>query len=169
MEIKLMKYCLYALVLVLVTTDCKKENAFLPGLVRGYTVSDSRQSPGYALQVIKGDSIVLEQYEGIEGLASREPISEKSLFNIGSISKTFVAYAILHLAHEGRIHLNDSLLKYFPDFNNPKNENPYKIMAGTRDGAMSCLIGIAARKSIALNRSVRIDELTDLNPSANRM
>ncbi len=54
-------------------------------------------------------------------------------------------------------------------FNNPKNENPYKIMAGTRDGAMSCLIGIAARKSIALNRSVRIDELTDLNPSANRM
>ncbi len=120
MEIKLMKYCLYALVLVLVTTDCKKENAFLPGLVRGYTVSDSRQSPGYALQVIKGDSIVLEQYEGIEGLASREPISEKSLFNIGSISKTFVAYAILHLAHEGRIHLNDSLLKYFPDFKNPE-------------------------------------------------
>ena len=54
-------------------------------------------------------------------------------------------------------------------FNNPKNENPYKIMAGTRDGAMSCLIGIAARKSIALNRSVRIDELTDLQPTANRM
>jgi len=54
-------------------------------------------------------------------------------------------------------------------FKNPTNENPYKIMAGTRDGAMSCLIGIAARKSIALNRSVKIEELTNLKPSANRV
>ncbi|MDZ4709313.1 MAG: Gfo/Idh/MocA family oxidoreductase [Saprospiraceae bacterium] len=53
-------------------------------------------------------------------------------------------------------------------FNNPKNENPYKIMAGTRDGAMSCLIGIAARKSIAMKRSVKISELTDIMPSVNR-
>lgn len=54
-------------------------------------------------------------------------------------------------------------------FNNPKNENPYKIMAGTRDGAMSCLIGVAARKSIAMKRSVRISELTDIAPSVNRV
>jgi len=53
-------------------------------------------------------------------------------------------------------------------FNNAKNENPYKIMAGTRDGAMSCLIGIAARKSIAMKRSVKISELTDIVPSVNR-
>lgn len=53
-------------------------------------------------------------------------------------------------------------------FRNPTNENPYKIMAGTRDGAFSCLIGIAARKSLALNRSVRIEELTDLKPLPNR-
>jgi hypothetical protein len=45
---------------------------------------------------------------------------QKSLFNIGSVSKTFVAYAVLHLAHEGRIHLNDSLIKYFPVFKNPE-------------------------------------------------
>ena len=54
-------------------------------------------------------------------------------------------------------------------FKNPTNENPFKIMAGSRDGAMSCLIGIAARKSIAMNRSVKIEELTNLKPSANRM
>jgi predicted dehydrogenase len=47
-------------------------------------------------------------------------------------------------------------------FRNPKNENPYKILAGTRDGAMSCLIGIAARKSIEEKRTVKISELTDL-------
>ncbi|MBC7889453.1 MAG: Gfo/Idh/MocA family oxidoreductase [Ferruginibacter sp.] len=49
-----------------------------------------------------------------------------------------------------------------------KNDNPHNVMAGTREGAMSILIGIAARKSIELKRPVRIDELTDLVPMANR-
>lgn len=52
-------------------------------------------------------------------------------------------------------------------FRNP-SDNPYKILAGTRDGAMSILIGVAARKSIQLKRPVKITELTDLVPTANR-
>ena len=49
-----------------------------------------------------------------------------------------------------------------------KNDNPHQVMAGTRDGAMSILIGIAARKSIQLKRPVKISELTDLKPMAKR-
>lgn len=48
------------------------------------------------------------------------------------------------------------------------NDNPHHIMAGTRDGAMSILIGIAARKSIKEKRPVKIAELTDILPMANR-
>lgn len=48
------------------------------------------------------------------------------------------------------------------------NDNPFNIMAGTRDGAMSCLIGIAARKSIEEKRTVKISELTDIVPAAVR-
>ena len=48
------------------------------------------------------------------------------------------------------------------------SDNPYKILAGTRDGAMSILIGVAARKSVQLQRPVKISELTDLVPTANR-
>ncbi|MEI9806847.1 MAG: Gfo/Idh/MocA family oxidoreductase [Bacteroidota bacterium] len=47
-------------------------------------------------------------------------------------------------------------------------DNPHHIMAGTREGAMSILIGIAARKSIQQKRPVKISELTDLVPMANR-
>jgi predicted dehydrogenase len=53
-------------------------------------------------------------------------------------------------------------------FKDPDMADPYKHSAGTRDGAMSILIGIAARKSIEQNRPVRIEELTDLKPSVNR-
>jgi predicted dehydrogenase len=49
-----------------------------------------------------------------------------------------------------------------------KNDNPHHVMAGTRDGAMSILIGIAARKSIQLKRPVKISELTDIVPMAKR-
>jgi hypothetical protein len=47
-------------------------------------------------------------------------------------------------------------------------DNPHHVMAGTRDGAMSILIGIAARKSIEQNRPIKITELTDLTPMAQR-
>lgn len=49
-------------------------------------------------------------------------------------------------------------------FRNPGAPDPYLHMAGSRDGAMSALLGIAARKSILESRVVRISELTDLNP-----
>ena len=49
-----------------------------------------------------------------------------------------------------------------------KTDNPHHVMAGTREGAMSILIGIAARKSIKENRPVKISELTDLVPMAER-
>lgn len=49
-------------------------------------------------------------------------------------------------------------------FLNPDMPDPLKHAAGSRDGAMSILIGIAARKSIEEQRPVKIQELTDLKP-----
>jgi len=43
------------------------------------------------------------------------------------------------------------------------------VGTGVRDGAMSILIGIAARKSIEAGHPVRISELTDLEPRVRRI
>lgn len=48
------------------------------------------------------------------------------------------------------------------------SDNPHQVLAGSRDGAMSVLIGVAARKSIELKRPVKISELTDLVPKVIR-
>lgn len=53
-------------------------------------------------------------------------------------------------------------------FRNEPAADIYKHAAGTRDGAMSILIGIAARKSIDEKRTVRIEELTDIKPMPKR-
>ncbi len=54
-------------------------------------------------------------------------------------------------------------------FSNPDAPDPLKHTAGVRDGAMSILIGIAARNSIESQRPVRISELTDLKPRKKRL
>jgi len=54
-------------------------------------------------------------------------------------------------------------------FVNPDLPDPLRHAAGSRDGVMSIMIGIAARKSIDENRPVRIEELTSLKPSVKRL
>ena len=46
----------------------------------------------------------------------------------------------------------------------PGTEDPMRQCAGIRDGALSCLIGIAARKSIYSGEPVRIADLTSIVP-----
>lgn len=53
-------------------------------------------------------------------------------------------------------------------FMTPEKEDPYGRSAGLRDGVMSVLIGIGARKSIETGKPVKIEDLTDLKPLAKR-
>lgn len=54
-------------------------------------------------------------------------------------------------------------------FKHPEKKDPYDRAAGVRDGAMSILIGVAARKSIESGSPIRIASLTDLEPRAKRI
>lgn len=50
------------------------------------------------------------------------------------------------------------------DIFNPDGKDPYRQAAGTRDGAMAVLIGIAARKSIDSGKPIKIGDLSSLKP-----
>ncbi len=47
-------------------------------------------------------------------------------------------------------------------FLDPNQADPWRQSAGSRDGAMSCLIGIAARNSIEQGKPIRIQDLTSI-------
>ena len=53
-------------------------------------------------------------------------------------------------------------------FGDPSKPDPLQQAANVRDGAMSILIGVAARKSIDEKRTVRIKELTDIVPQSTK-
>ncbi len=54
-------------------------------------------------------------------------------------------------------------------FKTPHEKDPYRRTAGLRDGAMSVLIGIAARKSIESRQAISIGSLTNLQPRSQRL
>lgn len=51
---------------------------------------------------------------------------------------------------------------------NPEGADTFRQAAGSRDGAMSILVGIAARNSIDTGKPVKIADLTSLKPHATR-
>ena len=74
--------------------------------------------PGGAVLFMRNDSVLFEKGYGIANLKTNEPITSETLFNIGSITKTFVANSILLLREQGKLSLDDSLAAYFPKFEN---------------------------------------------------
>ncbi|MEE6185195.1 serine hydrolase domain-containing protein [Bacillus pretiosus] len=74
----------------------------------------SSKAPGFAY-IASFDSGVT--YKGAVGLASIEEnllITTKNVFNIASVSKQFTAFSILLLEQEGRLSLDDSIVKFVP-------------------------------------------------------
>ncbi|MFZ4116408.1 MAG: serine hydrolase domain-containing protein [Chthoniobacterales bacterium] len=53
---------------------------------------------------------------GFTRRGAREPVTEKTVFGIGSITKTFVAATLLQLQEEGKIKLDTPIGSYFPEY-----------------------------------------------------
>ena len=83
--------------------------------------------PGGAILLINGDSVVFSKGYGLANMETKEPVTTNTLFNLGSISKTFVANAILLLHDQGKLSLEDSLFRYFPTFKNKSIAQRVKI------------------------------------------
>src|SRR5688572_9778956 len=83
--------------------------------------------PGGAVLLVKDGKVIYQQGFGVADINSKEPITTQTLFNTGSISKTFVAYGILKLASEGKISPDDDLYQYFPDFINESIARKVKL------------------------------------------
>ncbi len=71
--------------------------------------------PGAAVLVLKGDHVLFDKGYGLADLQTRAPIDGNTSFNIASVSKQFTAVAVLQLAGQGAIDLDDSIAEYFPE------------------------------------------------------
>lgn len=65
--------------------------------------------------VAKDKTILLKKAYGLKNLSSQVPLSTEDKFQIGSVSKQFVAAALLKLQEQGKLSLDDDLTKFFPE------------------------------------------------------
>jgi len=69
-------------------------------------------TPGVVVGVMSGGELVFWKAYGMANVELRVPASDSTVFEIGSISKEFVAAAILMLVEEGRMGLDDTIDQY---------------------------------------------------------
>jgi len=81
---------------------------------------DESNLPGFSVVVANDKEIVFQQSYGFADLLTKKPYSNNTVHNIGSVSKTFIALALMQSVERGLLNLDDSINKYLPfEVNNP--------------------------------------------------
>ncbi len=72
--------------------------------------------------VASGDSILLREAYGMADFEHNRPLTPDSKFLIGSATKTMTAIAVMQLIDDGKLNLDDKLLRYLPDYRSEVGE-----------------------------------------------
>jgi CubicO group peptidase (beta-lactamase class C family) len=79
-----------------------------------FALFDKPDSPGCALAVIKGGQIVYKRGYGMADLDHDIPIRPDTVFHVASVSKQFAAMAVMLLAKQGKLSLDDAEPRHRP-------------------------------------------------------
>jgi len=78
-------------------------------------VNEERIVGAVVLAALDGD-VIYEQAAGWENRESLQPMQANTIFRLASMSKPIVSAATLALCEQGKIHLDDPITKYLPEF-----------------------------------------------------
>ena len=76
----------------------------------------STGTPAVSGAVALGGKVVFSEGAGLIDLENQVPATGSSVYNIGSVSKSVTAIAVMQLLENGRIALDDDIRKYVPAF-----------------------------------------------------
>ena len=89
------------------------------------------ETSGLAVLVARDGKIVFQGGFGFADIANKTQVTPETKFRIGSISKQFTAAAILKLAEEKKLSLDDTLAKFFPDFPHGEDIKVHQLLTHT--------------------------------------
>ena len=83
--------------------------------------------PGAAVAVVeRGHPTVFRSY-GYRNRERRLPVTERTVFGLASVTKSFTALAILRLQEEGKLSVHDPVVRHLPEFGTPDARATRKI------------------------------------------
>jgi D-alanyl-D-alanine carboxypeptidase len=72
--------------------------------------------PGLSVAVSRGGEVVFARGFGLASTATGDSVGVETIFRSGSVTKQFTAAAIMRLAEQGRLSLDDEITRWLPDF-----------------------------------------------------
>ncbi len=75
--------------------------------------------PGVSVAVVRAGTVVVTRGFGYANLEHLVPVTPDTVFQSGSVGKQFTATLVMMLVEQGRIALDDSVVKYFPEATEP--------------------------------------------------
>jgi len=70
--------------------------------------------------VARKGKVAFESSQGVMDLDSKQPMTSASMFRIASMTKPVIGVAIMMMVEEGKLHLNDPVSRYIPEFRGMK-------------------------------------------------
>ena len=95
------------------------QKAAVDGIMAEY---DQAGHPGAAVAIVRGGKTAYAQGYGLANIENNIPFTPETVSDIGSVAKQITAFAIIRLAQEGKLALDDDIRKYLPevpDFGRP--------------------------------------------------
>ena len=94
---------------LLAQTDTAAINRFV-------TAEMQRQKiPGLSLALLRGDTVLLSRGYGFANVELRVPASDSTVYQSGSMGKQFTAALVEMLVAQGKLRLDDSIARWFPE------------------------------------------------------
>ncbi|MED3912774.1 serine hydrolase [Peribacillus simplex] len=88
-------------------------------------ITEKYMIPGTSVAITQDGEIFYHKGFGFRNVNDSLPITEDTVFGIGSITKSFSCVAIMQLQEAGKLNVLDSVIKYLPEFK-VKNEEALK-------------------------------------------
>ncbi len=104
-----------ASVLTSVTAAQSPADSMRIAVNRAFATWSNTDGPGCAVGVSRDGNVVYQNGYGMANLELDAPITSASIFHVASVSKQFTAMAIMLLAHDGKLSLDDDVRRYLPE------------------------------------------------------
>jgi CubicO group peptidase (beta-lactamase class C family) len=85
---------------------------------------DRRHIPGLSLAVVRNGTVVKLGHYGLADVELNVPVTDDTKFEIASMTKQFTDAAILLLAEEGKLGLDDPVASFCPMSRRPGRQSP---------------------------------------------
>ena len=72
--------------------------------------------PGLSLAIVRNDSVLFTKGYGVQKVGTTTPVDDRTLFEIGSSSKSFTATLVAMLVSDGKMRWDDPVTAYLPSF-----------------------------------------------------